>query len=224
MSSLPVLSADGERRQARLMDARLLVVCDTRGGAGDLEAVLVGCCEGSADVLLLRDKTATEEALRAAAIVFRDVADRYGALFLVNDLPGLAASVGADGVHVGQHDVHPDHARRVMGADLLVGRSVGTREEIDRAGDEDVDYLVVGPGSVPTFAECHGASDVELLRHATRHASHPWFAAAGHDVVTGVTALAGGARRLVVGASVTGASDPATATWAVRRLLATRHE
>lgn len=222
---LPVVSPVGARRQARLVDARLAVVVDTRVAAGDLEALLVACCGASADLLMLRDVTADETALRTAAAVFRRVADDHGALFVLNDLPGLAAEVGADGVQVGQTDVPPDHARRVGGPDLLVGRTVQTSDHVDAAADEDVDYLVVGPvrGGAPglwdpTEARTPGVG-LAPVRYAARHASTPWFAGGGIDPEAVPELLEAGARRLTVGACVTQSSDPREVVWSLRRML-----
>lgn len=215
-AELPVLSVVGERRQARLTDARLVVTVDAARSPAELEMLLTACCSGSADAFLLRDKTATEEVLRAAAPVFRRVSDENGTLFLVNDLPGLARQVEADGVHVGQEDVPPDHARHVMGPDLLVGRTVTTRAEIDATRDEDVDYLLVRPADRrrrhDDFATC--------LSHAAGRAAHPWFALSGPTMSTAGDVIAAGARRIVAGQLVTAAEDPTAVTWELRRLLA----
>ena len=226
---LPVVSALGARRQARLVDARLAVVVDTRAAHGDLEALLTTCCDASADLLLLRDRHADEDALRRAAAVFRRVADDHGALFVLNDLPGLAADVGADGVQVGQADVHPDHARRVGGPDLLVGRTVQTAAQVDATADEDVDYLVVGPvvGGAPGLwapgeARTPGVG-LDPVRHAARHAPTPWFAGGGLDPTSADEVLDAGARRVAVGACVTDAASPAEVVWCLRRLLGAHH-
>lgn len=222
---LPVVSALGARRQARLMDARLAVVADTRAGAGDLEGLLAACCGASADLLLLRDATAEEAALRAAASVFRRVADDHGALFVLNDLPGLAAEVGADGVQVGQADVPPHHARRVAGPDLLVGRTVQSRTHVDAAADEDVDYLVVGPvraGAPGLWTDPSARTagiGLDPVRYAARHASTPWFVGGGLDLDSIPELIEAGARRVTVGACVTDATDPAGVVWAVRALV-----
>lgn len=223
---LPVVSDLGARRQARLVDARLAVVVDTRADHGDLERLLVACCGASADLLLLRDKTATEDALRRAAAVARRVADDHGALFVLNDLPGLAADVGADGTQVGQADVHPDHARRVGGPDLLVGRTVQTPAQVDAAADEDVDYLVVGPVHGGAPGEGGGpvpAVGLDPVRYAARHAPTPWFAGGGIDLDRAPAVLQAGASRLSVGACVTTAPAPDEVVWALRRTLATTH-
>ncbi|MDQ3931239.1 MAG: thiamine phosphate synthase, partial [Actinomycetota bacterium] len=98
MTSFPSLSPTGERRQARLADARLQAVVTARRGKKDLESFLGALVAGSVDICRLRDDTATEDDLRAAADTFRRVCDRAGALFVVDRLPGLAVQVGADGV------------------------------------------------------------------------------------------------------------------------------
>lgn len=216
----PVLSGDGERRQARLGDARLYVCVDARREQGDLESLLEACCRGGVDILQLRDKTATADQLREASAVFRRVCDTYGTLFILNDLPGLAAEIGADGVHVGQRDVHPDHARQVVGPDLLVGRSTHSVAQIEAAADEDVDYFAVGPVYATPTKEGRPAAGLAPVRYAARHAAHPWFAIGGLNPETLPTVLAAGADRIVVVRAVAGAEDPEQAAWALREAFA----
>ena len=215
--TFPTLGPAGEARQARLRDARLHVVVDTRAGTGDLGALLRAVAGASADVLRLRDERATEDQLRRAAVVFRAAADEHGALFLLSGFPGLAAEVGADGVHLDQVDVHPDHARTVCGPDLLIGRTVRSVAECDAAADEDIDYLTVGP--VLVAADGYPAIGLEVVRHAARHAALPWAAGGGITAGTVDEVCAAGAGRIVVTRAVTDVEDPAAATWALRRAL-----
>lgn len=220
MTEFPSLSAAGERRQARLRDARLYVVTDARRDRGDLTEFLEACVNASADVLQLRDKTATEDELRSASDVFRRVCDRSGALFILNDLPGLAVQVGADGAHVGQGDVHPDHARTVMGPDLLVGRSTHSIEQIDAVADEDVDYFAIGPVHETPTKQGRAAIGLDPVRHAAKRAVVPWFVIGGMNAETLPAALDAGARRVVVVRAVTEASGTGDACWSLRRQLA----
>ncbi len=211
MTPFPSLSPTGERRQARLADARLQAVVTARRVQGDLHSFLAALLAGSVDICRLRDDTASEDELRAAADTFRRACERAGALFVVDRLPGLAVQVGADGVHVGPVDVDPDHARRVVGPDLLVGRTARTVSDVDAAADEDVDYLVIEPGSEP-----------ELAPYAAHRASHPWFLAGDIGPVTVETVLDEGARRIVVDRCLAATEDPETVCWALRRALARR--
>ncbi|MBW3561397.1 MAG: thiamine phosphate synthase [Actinobacteria bacterium] len=199
--TIPSVSAAGARRLARLDDARLQVMCDTT--PEDLEAHLLSVTGASADICRLRDDRAGEDDLRAAADVFRRVCDRAATLFLLDRLPGLALQVGADGVLVGAPDVRPDHARRAVGPDLLVGAIVGDAAGIDASADQDIDLLVLDP------------CDTDLVRYAAQHATHPWFAS-----VAGVEEAA---RMLQVGAARLSApsrmDDPGAHCWALRRAL-----
>jgi thiamine-phosphate pyrophosphorylase len=210
MTTFPSLSPVGERRQARLQDARIGVVVGAGRDLDALERHLRAMCEASADLCLLRDDTATEDELRVAADVFRRVCDDTGVLFVCDRLPGLAVQVGADGVHLGAIDVDPDRARRVVGPDLLVGRATRTREEIDRAGDEDVDYLVVGHGREP-------GQRGDLVAYAAKRASHPWFAVEA-SLEQARDLVSRGARRII--ADRIAEDDPATRIWDRRRLVA----
>ena len=202
MSAFPSVSPAGERRQARLADARLWVI----GGArhGGLESLLVAACEGSADVLELRDDTATEDDLRAAADVYGRVRDRSGVLFMVASLAGFAVQVGADGVHLTPADLDPDGARVTVGPDLLVGRTATRPDEVDAAAEQDLDVITVGSDAVD---------------RAVRAAAWPWFAHSSPADAAHV--LSAGARRVAVHLDDL-APDPAATCWELRRTLA-RH-
>ena len=176
-------------------------MCDTT--PEDLEAHLVSVTGASVDICRLRDDRAGEDDLRTAADVFRRVCDRAAALFLVDRLPGLALQVGADGVLVGPPDVHPDHARRAVGPDLLVGAIVGDAAGIDASADQDIDLLVLDP------------CDVDLAAYAAQHATHPWFASVA-DVEQAARMLRAGAARL---SAPSRPDDPGAHCWMLRRAL-----
>jgi thiamine-phosphate pyrophosphorylase len=198
-----------DARRRRLAAARLYLCCDRLAGTADLEAFLDAVLRGGVDAVQLRDKDADEAALRSAAAVFRRCAQRHGALFVLNDDPQLAADVGADGVHVGQDDVAPDAARRVVGPDALVGRSTHAVTEIDRALEEDCDYFAVGPVHATPTKAGRQPIGLEPLRHAARVAgARPWFVTGGMSAATAPAVLATGAARLVVVRALTEAPDP----------------
>jgi thiamine-phosphate pyrophosphorylase len=220
---LPCVSELGARRAARLEDARLYVVTDARRERGDLEAFLRAVAGASADLLQLRDKTATDDELRASAEVFRQVCEDTGALFVLNDRPDLAVEVGADGIHVGQDDMDPDRVRATVGPDVLVGRSTHSPEQLDASGEEDVDYVAVGPVHATPTKQGRPGVGLQPIRYAAEHAAHPWFAIGGIDRQTIGDVLEAGARRVVVVRAVTEADDPAEAAWALRRALGRYH-
>jgi thiamine-phosphate pyrophosphorylase len=79
----------------------------------------------------------------AAAIVDRGRA--AGATIIVNDRADVARMAGAAGVHVGQDDLSPADARRVVGPTSLVGLSTHSSAQVDAALAEPISYLAIGP-------------------------------------------------------------------------------
>jgi thiamine-phosphate diphosphorylase len=78
------------------------------------------------------------------AAALAPVARSTGALLIVNDRVDVAASVAADGAHLGRRSIAPADARRILGADRLIGSSVTTAEEATDAARGGSDYLFVG--------------------------------------------------------------------------------
>jgi thiamine-phosphate pyrophosphorylase len=66
-------------------------------------------------------------------------------LFIVNDRVDLALACDADGAHIGQDDLPPDEARRLLGPRRLLGWSTHALDQVRAAADTPVDYLGFGP-------------------------------------------------------------------------------
>lgn len=68
-----------------------------------------------------------------------------GALVVVNDRADIARLAAADGVHLGQDDLEPASARRILGARAVMGISTHSRAQVAEALRLPVDYIAVGP-------------------------------------------------------------------------------
>jgi thiamine-phosphate pyrophosphorylase len=148
--------------------------------------------------------------------VFREAAERHGALFVVNDRPDVAVALGADGVHVGQNDLPVEVTRRLVGPDVLIGLSThGDHQLLGAPGQAD--YVCVGPVHPTPTKAGRPAIGLDPVRTAARVERRPWFAIGGIDPQTLPQVVGAGARRVVVARAVTEAPDPARA---VRELLA----
>jgi thiamine-phosphate pyrophosphorylase len=156
----------------------------------------------------LRDREQPKSVISRSAQTFRRLANTYGALFIVNDDPYLARELDADGVHVGQDDMDPVEARRIVGPDGIVGLSTHSPEQIAAAATQPVDYISVGPiWETPTKAG-RPATGLELIRTAAEIATHPWFAIGGIDTGNVGEVVAAGAQRICVVRAIRDASDP----------------
>jgi thiamine-phosphate pyrophosphorylase len=187
----------------RLATAHLYLVCDARPRAW-LEAAV----RGGVDIVQLRDKSLDDEGLVAAAQEFRDL----GALFILNDRPGLVEACGADGVHVGQDDMSPAEARAIVGPDRIVGRSTHAPDQADAAqADPDVDYLAIGPVWETPTKPGRPAAGLEYVEYAARTVTKPWFAIGGIDAANLSAVADRGARGIVVVRAIAEADDPEAA-------------
>jgi hydroxymethylpyrimidine kinase/phosphomethylpyrimidine kinase/thiamine-phosphate diphosphorylase len=209
----------GERRRARLAEARLYVVAPARIAAGRLADAIPALARGGADIVQLRERGLPDEALLAEARACAEAAARAGILLVVNDSPELARASGADGVHLGQDDGSVDGARALLGPDRIVGRSTRGGAMLARAAAEGADYASVGPvWETPTKA---GRDPVGLAAPAAaaREARLPWFAIGGIDARRALRVAALGARRVAVVRAVCDAEDPEAAARDIRARL-----
>jgi len=208
----------GAVRRARLAEARVYLVCDAREQQGDLEAFLDAVLGAGVDIVQLREKEAEAGDLLRWARVFKAAADRYGALFVVNDRPDVAVAAEADGVHLGQNDMPAAVARRIVGPHLLIGLSTHAEREFDGA-DTEADYLCVGPVRETPTKPGRVATGFDFVSFAARRAAEnprPWFAIGGLDAAVLPSVVAAGATRVAIVRAVTEAREPAEA---VRQLL-----
>ena len=104
--------------------------------------------EGGAQVVQLREKHLSHEAMLRAAERFVALCRKCGAVSIINDDVEAAVASGADGVHVGQEDLEAGRARELLGPDKLIGVSAHSVEEALAAQAAGADYLGVGAAFV----------------------------------------------------------------------------
>jgi len=101
--------------------------------------------EAGATLVQLREKTLTPlEFYREAEAALRVARDR-GTKIIVNDRVDIALALKADGVHLGQDDLPPEAARRILGANAIIGFSTHNSEQARLAATMPVDYVAIGP-------------------------------------------------------------------------------
>jgi thiamine-phosphate pyrophosphorylase len=140
------------------------------------------------------------------------VCRRHGVPLLVNDDVGLARDLGADGVHLGRHDMTLTAARVLLGPEAIIGMSCYDQPERAYAAQaEGADYVAFG--SFFPSATKPGAvrADLGMLRAARRHLHLPVVAIGGLTPENAPALLAAGADLLAVVQGIFGAADPRAA-------------
>ena len=124
---------------------RLYAVTDRAWvGKQTLPQQVEAALKGGATCIQLREKQLDEGDFFNEALEIQKICRHYGVPFLLNDNVPLALRCGADGVHVGQDDMSAKEARRILGADKIIGVSAHDPEEAKKAYADGADYLGCG--------------------------------------------------------------------------------
>ena len=101
--------------------------------------------EGGCRWIQLRMKDAEEAEFLSAAKQIAAMCKEYGATFLLDDHVEWVDKAGADGVHLGKNDMPVDEARKLLGADRIIGGTANTFEDVERLWRQGANYIGCGP-------------------------------------------------------------------------------
>ena len=204
----------GAQRRAQLQACDLYLVTSP---SARLEAVVEAALRGGVRLVQYRAKEGSDDGhgqpitdgvRLAQAQALRRLCSRYGALLIVNDRADLAAAVEADGVHLGQGDLSPLIARRLLGPDVLIGRSTHALAQLREAVADGCDYVGVGPVNATPTKPGREPVGLDYVRQAAAESPIPFFAIGGIDAGNLQAVLSAGGRRVAVVRAITEAPDP----------------
>jgi len=207
-------------------DLRLYALIDPeRAGGRDLAqlAGLVAC--GGATLVQLRDKHGSTQAMVEAARAIKRSLAPLGVPLLVNDRVDVALAAHADGVHLGQDDMTVEDARLLLGTNAIIGLSVKTRDQAERAPVEHLDYVCIG-GVFATTSKDNpdppiGLSGLQSIFSVMRRRDPdlPIGAIAGIDATNAAAAVAAGVDGVAVISALSLAADPQAAARGLRAIV-----
>jgi thiamine-phosphate pyrophosphorylase len=172
--------------------------------------------------LQIRLKDVPDEIVAAAVDALLPIAAARDVAVILNDRPDLAASLGCDGVHVGQADATLAEARRVVGKDRMVGVTCHDSLHLAmEAAEGGADYVAFGAFFPTTTKDAPTRADPELLTGWQQDMLIPCVAIGGVTVATARQLAAAGADFLAVSAGVWSyAEGPAAAVKAFNAEMA----
>jgi thiamine-phosphate pyrophosphorylase len=170
------------------------------GFAEELKRALDG---GDVACLQLRLKDVADDVIRHASEILMPIAQSYDVAYLINDRPDLAASIGADGVHIGQEDGSYKDARRTLGPDRIVGVTChASRHLAMEAGEAGADYVAFGAFFPTTTKEPKAEAEPEILKWWSELFEIPCVAIGGITVENAPTLVKAGADFIAVSSGV----------------------
>jgi thiamine-phosphate pyrophosphorylase len=135
---------------------------------------------GGVSLVQYRDKTGSPQEVLRAAGVLREVFADSGATLIMNDRADLAVLAGFDGVHVGQGDLSPEDAKRVIGEGHTIGISTHADEQVRAAELTCADYVAIGPVfATGTKVDTEPVVGLEGVRRARALTTKPLVAIGG---------------------------------------------
>ncbi|HKS29715.1 MAG TPA: thiamine phosphate synthase [Pyrinomonadaceae bacterium] len=179
---------------------KLYPITDARlAGLSHAEQV-VRLTSGGAGVIQLREKHGEAREFFGEAEAALRVARERGALLIINDRVDIALALGADGVHLGQDDLPPEAARRILGERAVIGFSTHNVEQARLAASLPIDYLAIGPiFSTSSKANPDPTVGLEGLRRVREAVPHLTLVAIGGITLENAQqTLAAGADSLAV--------------------------
>jgi thiamine-phosphate pyrophosphorylase len=209
----------GNTARQRLAEAKLYVLVTGSQCKAALDWTIQEAAAGGAEVIQLREKNQDDRTLLELARQVRRWTRDLGVLFILNDRPDIARLADADGVHLGQDDLPVQEARRVLGADALIGISTHNLDQVRQALREGVSYLGVGPAFPSRTKQFTEFPGLEFVRQVAAETTLPAFVLGGVTPENVGAAVAAGARRVAVSATVCQANEPRLVAAALRRAL-----
>ena len=166
--------------------------------------------DGGLRIVQFREKYAAPRDWFNDARSAANICRQNGVISIVNDRADIALAIGTTGVHLGQSDMPPDAARRILGEHAIIGCSTHSIEQVRQAARFDIDYLAFGPiFSTTTKADPDEVVGLELLRKVKELAGGiPLVAIGGIDLGNAGSVFAAGADSIaVISSIIAGCSD-----------------
>ena len=203
------------------LDLSVYLVTDTALCAEiGVVATVTAAVAAGASVVQVRDPSCADAEFVTLGRSITAVLLGTGVPLIVNDRVHLVEPIGANGAHIGQDDIDPGTARRMLGPDAVLGLSVQTVDHLAAAialGTGVIDYLGVGPvWPQSTKPDAAAPAGLRRLREVSARSPWPCVAIGGLDADRAPLARRHGAAGVAVVSAICGRPDVAAATRRIR--------
>ncbi|STX27918.1 phosphomethylpyrimidine kinase/thiamin-phosphate pyrophosphorylase [Legionella beliardensis] len=170
--------------------------------------------KGGVTLVQYRDKNKSLSDIRNTALALKSLLAKLKIPFIINDYVELAADIDADGVHIGQSDLSPWQAHRLLGPDKIIGYSIESFNELNQANQLDcIDYIAasaVFPSQTKT--DCKTIWQLAGLKEIAQRSKHPVVAIGGINASNVHDVIKHGANGVAVISAIHDCPDPFLAT------------
>ena len=192
------------------LDYAIYLVTDERFcGEEAFFSVIEQAILGGTTIIQLREKTSSTFDFYHTALKLKSITENYNIPLIINDRLDIALAVDAAGVHLGQSDMPYDIARKILGKDKIIGLSVNSYDDIEKANQTDVDYLGLSPiFHTDTKTDIGKPFGLEGLKKAKAMTNIPLVAIGGINFENAKDVYSAGADGLAIVSAIMGAENP----------------
>jgi len=213
-----------------MLDLSLYLVTDSAlCGTRRIEDVVVAAVKGGCTIVQLREKDLPTDAFVARARIIKEVLKNAECRMhnaqcrvplIINDRVDVALAAGADGVHLGQSDMSPIEARRLLGDKAIIGLSIEHLDEVAVANTLPVDYVAVSPVfATQTKQDISAPLGLDGCRYAVATSVHPVIGIGGINHTTAAMAIQTGLKGVAVVSDIMAAKDPERAARELKKII-----
>lgn len=181
------------------------VLCDRRS----LADVILQAIRGGVSCVQLREKDLSTRVFVEEAKRIKHLLSSFGVPLIINDRMDVALASEADGIHIGQEDMPYEVVRNFLGPKAIIGMSVETWSDVEKAEALNISYLGVSPVfETPTKTNTKGSWGLDGLARIRAYSHHPMVAIGGINASNAAAVMEAGADAIAVVSAICAASNP----------------
>lgn len=171
--------------------------------------------EGGVTLVQLREKSKDLTQIRRMALELKAILAPFNIPLIINDYVEIAKEIDANGVHLGQSDLSPYHARQLLGPTKIIGYSIETLEELEFANQLTcINYIAASAVfSSETKSDCKTVWGLEGLKKITQKSKLPVIAIGGINQRNIQSVINNGAMGAAVISAIHSQNDPKRAAY-----------
>ena len=174
--------------------------------------------KGGVDLIQLREKELSDEAVYARALRIKKEADKYNTPLIIDDRVEVARKLGV-GLHLGDDDMSIKEARAILGDEALIGASVKTVARAKEAEEEGASYFGTGALFPTQTKVITRHTSMETFRAIKKCAKVPVYAIGGINEKTLPELKGEDFDGICVVSAIQYAEDPEAAVKSLRSLM-----
>jgi len=125
-------------------DLSLYLITQSSMNPVPLHEIVEKAIKGGITMVQLREKDLPDKKILELGEKVHIICKQHGIPLIIDDRIDICLALDADGVHLGQEDINPEVARKILGENKIIGISAHTIQLVKKAQREPVDYIGFG--------------------------------------------------------------------------------